>query len=174
MSELRSSLKPQNIEKVQTIEEIKSKLSKATAFYVAKYDGLTVAHLNKLRKDLRTNNSEFTVYKNTLFKLAIKDTEYAANFDSILKGANAIAISYDDATATAKSLFDFASTNAKLEIKGCLFENQFFGSEKISIIKDLPSKPTLLSMLASVLNEPMAKLARSLDALKVKKEESGN
>lgn len=173
MNELKNNLKPQIQEKADKIDEIKSKLAKATAFYVAKYDGLTVAHLSKLRKDLRTSNSEFSVFKNTLFKLAIKDTEYAAKFDSLLKGANAFAFSYADATATAKSLFDFSSTNAKLVIKGCLFENQFFGSEKISVIKDLPSKPALLSMLANVLNEPMAKLARTLDALKMSKE-SGN
>lgn len=173
MNELKTNLKPQAQEKVEKVDEIKSKLAKATAFYVAKYDGLTVEHLSKLRKDLRTSNSEFTVFKNTLFKLAIKDTEYAAKFDSLLKGANAIAISYADATATAKSLFDFSSNNNKLVIKGCMFENQFFGSEKISIIKDLPSKSTLLSMLANVLNGPMAKLARTLDALKTTKE-SGN
>ena len=173
MKDLTSNLKPQMVEKVETVEEIKAKLSKATAFYVAKYDGLTVAHLSKLRKDLRTANSEFTVYKNTMVKLAIKDTDYAKHFDGLLKGANAIAFSYADGSSTAKALFDFSGSNDKLNIKGCLFDNQFFGPDKISIIKDLPSKPTLLSMLASVLNEPMAKLARTLDALKANKE-SGN
>jgi large subunit ribosomal protein L10 len=173
MKELTSNLKPQMLEKVETVEEIKSRLAKANAFYVAKYDGLTVAHLSKLRKDLRATNSEFTVFKNTMFRLAIKDTDYAKSFDGLLKGANAIAFSYSDGSSTAKALFDFAGTNDKLSIKGCLFDNQFFGPDKISIIKDLPSKTTLLSMLASVLNEPMAKLARTLDALRETKE-SGN
>ncbi len=163
-------IKPQVQEKRDAIQKIREKIEKSSAFYVAKYEGVNVEGMTELRKALLKEESELKVFKNTLFKLAIDDKEYAEDFNELLKGPNAIAFAYGEPTITAKTLFDFAKKNKVLKIKGCLFENEFFGSDKISIIKDLPSRSALLSMIASVINEPMAKLARTLDALRENKE----
>ena len=164
-------IKKQLQDKMDIVNSIREKVSKASAFYVAQYKGVNVEDITTLRKSLRAADSEMQVLKNNMFKLAIKDEEYAGNFDEILKGQNAFAFSMgDDAATTAKVLFDFAKTNKNLEIKGCIFEDEFYGSDKISIIKDLPSKDQLLAMVARLLNEPMAKLARTLDALRDKLE----
>ena len=164
------NIKQQRLDQIDVIDGIKEKLEKATAFYVAQYDGIDVENITKLRKDLRAVNCEFKVLKNTMVKLALKGSETASDFDSLLVGPNAITFAYEDPAAAARVLFDCAKTNKTLQIKGCLFENQFFGPDKISVIKDLPSREALLSMLANVLNEPMAKLARTLDALREKNE----
>jgi len=161
----------QRLDKQEIVNIIKQKLSKSSAFYVSKYDGINVEDISRLRKELKVANSEMKVYKNTLVKLALKEEKYSKDFDSLLLGPNSITFAYDDPTSTAKILFDFAKKNKNLEIKGCLFDNEFFGTDKISIIKDLPSRHTLLSMLANVLNAPMSKVARTLDALRLKKEQ---
>jgi len=156
--------------KVEAVKKIKETISNAKAFYVAKYDGIDVENMTRLRRELRKNDSSMSVIKNKLFVKAIQEEKYFQNFEPVLKGANAFIFANDDASATSKVLFDFDIKGQKLEVKGCLFENEFFGPDRMSILKDLPSKTTLLSMLASVLNEPMSKLARTLDALKVTKE----
>lgn len=166
-----TEIKKQMQEKINIVNSIKEKISKSSAFYVAQYKGVNVEDITKLRRDLRANESEMQVLKNKMLKLAIKDESFATDFEELLKGQNAIAFSLgDDAAKTAKVLFDFAKTNKNLEIKGCLFENEFYGPDKISIIKDLPSREQLLATIARLLNEPMAKLARTLDALKEKQE----
>lgn len=149
----------------------KEKLSRAGSFYVASCKGLTVADITELRKSLRQSNSEVKVFKNTTFSKAIKEEVYFKNFEPLLVEQNMITFAYGESSDTAKILFDFAKKSKNLEIKGCLFEGKFFGSDKIEIIKSLPSKLTLLSMLACVINEPVAQLARVLDALRVKKEQ---
>jgi large subunit ribosomal protein L10 len=165
------NIKQQILEKQEIVNVIKQKLSESSAFYVSRYDGINVEDISRLRKELKVANSEMKVYKNTLVKLALKDEEYGENFNSLLLGPNSITFSYDDPSSTSKVLFDFAKKNKSLVIKGCLFDNVFYGEDKMSVIKDLPSKHTLLSMLANVLNAPMSKVARTLDALREKKEQ---
>lgn len=172
MSEVTNeTVKQQILDKQEIINTIKQKMSESSAFYVSRYDGINVEDISRLRKELRQANSEMKVYKNTLVKLALKEEAHSEDFDSLLLGPNSITFAYDDPTSAAKVLFDFAKKNKNLEIKGCLFDNEFFGPDRISKIKDLPTKHTLYSMLANVLNAPMSKVARTLDALREKKEQ---
>ena len=165
-----TTIKQQTLEKQKVIDEIRTKLQSSSAFYITRYDGIDVENISRLRKDLRGTKSEMKVFKNTLVNKALDGTKYSADFEQILKGPNSVTFAYDDPSAPAKLLFDFAKKNEKLVIKGCMFENEFYPASKMSVIKDLPSKNVLLSMIASVLNEPMAKLARTLDAVRTKKE----
>jgi large subunit ribosomal protein L10 len=165
-----TTVKQQILEKQKVIDEIKTKLQSSSAFYVTKYDGINVEKISQLRKELRTSKSEMKVFKNTLVILALEGTKYSESFSKILKGPNSLTFAYEDPSSPAKILFEFAKKNKSLEIKGCMFENEFYGSDKMSIIKDLPTKSNLLSMLANVINEPMSKVARTLDALRIVKE----
>ncbi len=165
------TIKQQILDKQEIVNIIKQKLSESSAFYVSRYDGINVEDISRLRKELKVANSEMKVYKNTLVKLALKEEEYSKDFEPLLLGPNSITFAYEDPSSAAKVLFDFAKKNKNLEIKGCLFENEFFGKDKISVIKALPSRDTLLSMIANVLNAPMSKVARTLDALRDKKEQ---
>jgi large subunit ribosomal protein L10 len=169
MSEVKIE-KQQIIEKRAVIDEIREKLKSASAFYVTKYEGINVENISRLRKELGASSAEMKVFKNKLVIKALEGNKYLADFENILKGPNSVTFALNDPAAPAKILFEFTKKNPKLEIKGCLFENEFYGADKMSIIKDLPSKEALLSMIASVLNEPMAKLARTLDSLRVSKE----
>ncbi|MDD3044978.1 MAG: 50S ribosomal protein L10 [Candidatus Delongbacteria bacterium] len=164
--------KQQTIEKQAVIDEIRKKLESSSAFYVTKYDGINVEKISKLRRDLRSSNSEMKVFKNTLVVKALQGSQYLSDFENILKGPNSITFAYDDPASPAKILFAFAKQNAAMEIKGCLFENQFYGADKMSVIKDLPTRDALLSMLANVINEPMSKVARIVDALRLSRENS--
>ena len=163
-------VKQQTIEKQKVIDEIKEKLKSSSAFYVTRYDGIDVENISKLRRDLKKSESEMRVFKNTMVIRALEGTNHESSFSEILKGPNSLTFAYADPAAPAKILFDFAKKNKNLEIKGCLFENEYYAADKMSVIKDLPSREALLSMIASVLNEPMSKVARALDALRELKE----
>ena len=59
----------QNIiaKKQEVVNEIKTKASESTTFVIFENHGLTVAETNELRRKLRENDSEFKIYKNTLY-----------------------------------------------------------------------------------------------------------
>jgi large subunit ribosomal protein L10 len=61
-------------EKVATVEEIASKLRAAPAVFVSEYRGMTVSGLATVRGALRGSGAELKVYKNTLARLAARET----------------------------------------------------------------------------------------------------
>ena len=66
-----------NIEKKQAIvSEIKDKLQSALSVILVDSRGLTAEQDTQLRKKLREANVIFKVYKNTMVKFAVKDTQF--------------------------------------------------------------------------------------------------
>ena len=87
--------------KQPVIKEIAENIKDAQSVIIVSYKGLTVEQDTKLRKTLREAGVVYKVYKNTMMNFAFKGTEFEELSD-VLEGANAIAISKDDATAPAR------------------------------------------------------------------------
>ena len=62
--------------KDEKISEIKEKVDKAQVAIVTEYRGMTVEEITKLRREIQKNGGDYMVTKNTLAKIAIKDTPY--------------------------------------------------------------------------------------------------
>ena len=112
---------------------------------------------------LRGSSLEYSVVKNTLAKIASRDTCMDVAADS-LKGPVGIAIGYDDPVLVLKKVLEFKKTNEKFQIKGAVVEGKFCGPDAVKEIADLPSREILLSMLAGAFQAPMSKLAGALAA----------
>ncbi|WP_139905882.1 50S ribosomal protein L10 [Clostridium thermarum] len=151
------------------VAEIKEKLSKAQGVVLANYQGLTVEEDTELRKKLREAGVEYKVYKNTMVTLAAKEVGLDGVI-SYLEGPVSMAFSYDDATAPARVLNDFAKDHKKLELKAGIVENQIYGSEQIKAIAAIPSREVLISKLLGSFKAPLSNLAYLLNAISEKKE----
>jgi len=145
--------------KQEVVNEIKAKLENATAVVLVDYRGLTVEEDTQLRKVLRESNVEYKVYKNTLFNIAVKGTQFESISD-ILSGPTAIAFSTEDATAPARELQKFAETHKNLEFKGGVVDGNFYDAKTIEQIATIPSKEVLLSKLLGSIQSPITNLAR--------------
>jgi large subunit ribosomal protein L10 len=127
------------------------------------YKGLTVAELTILRGLLKSSSLEYSVVKNTLAKIASRDTDVAVAADS-LKGPVGIAIGYDDPVLVLKKVLEFKKTNDKIQVTGAVIEGKFCGPDVVKEIAELPSREILLSMLAGAFQAPLSKLAGALNA----------
>ncbi|MHA7261999.1 50S ribosomal protein L10 [Arthrobacter sp. TMN-37] len=156
--------------KVDAVEEIANDFKDSTAAVLTEYRGLTVAQLKELRRSLGAD-TKFAVVKNTLTGIAAKEAGIDA-FDGQLAGPTAIAFIKGDAIAAAKSLTDFAKANPKLVIKTGVFEGKPLNASEVAALAALESRELQLARVAGVLKAPMAALARTVDALRVKLEES--
>jgi large subunit ribosomal protein L10 len=156
--------------KVDAVEEITNDFKDSTAAVLTEYRGLTVAQLKELRRSLGAD-TKFAVVKNTLTGIAAKEAGIDA-FDGQLAGPTAIAFIKGDAIAAAKSLTDFAKANPKLVIKTGVFEGKPLNASEVAALAALESRELQLARVAGVLKAPMAALARTVDALRVKLEES--
>ncbi|GAA5230551.1 50S ribosomal protein L10 [Arthrobacter cryoconiti] len=152
--------------KVAAVAELKADFADSNAAVLTEYRGLTVAQLKELRVSLG-QDTKFAVVKNTLTAIAAKEAGVDA-FDGQLSGPTAIAFIKGDAVAAAKSLTDFAKNNKALVIKTGFFEGKSMDASQVAALAALESRELQLAKVAGILKAPMAAVARTIEALRVK------
>lgn len=151
------------------IKELTEKLTKAQAAILASYKGITVEEDTELRKKMREAGVEYRVIKNTLTARAAKE----AGFDGIeqyLEGPVSIAFGYEDPTAPARILADFAQNHKALELKAGIVQGEVFDQAKVMELSKVPPKDVLIAKLLGSFKAPLSNLAYLLNAVKEKKE----
>lgn len=151
------------------VVEIKEKLEKAQSVILASYQGLTVEEDTTLRKSLRAEGVEYKVYKNSLVTLAAKELGIEG-IEEYLEGPVSIAFGYEDATAPARILFDFAKTHKKLELKAGIVDSVIYNKEQVEKLATIPSKEVLIAKLLGSFKAPLSSFAYLINAIKEKKE----
>ena len=154
-------------DKVETVAEIAGKLEGALAVFVTEYRGLSVKQLAGVRNALRPADAEYVVYKNTLARLAIKDTAFA-ELDELLVGPTGLTFVNGDVAAAAKAIRESAKTLPALVIKGGVLGGNALSPADVQTLADLPSREQLLAQFAGALQAPLAKTARLLQAVPAK------
>ena len=160
---------PNTIEKKsQVVSEIKDKFDKAKSVVIFDYRGLTVSEVTELRRSLRESGSEYKVYKNTLVRRALEDSDY--KLEDALTGPNAIAFSEDE-LAPVKIVSDFAKNHEALELKAGIVDGKIAGLEELKQYAEIPSREGLLTMLAGGLIGVVRDLSICLDLYAKEKED---
>ena len=155
-------------EKLETVEEIKEKINESQIIILADYRGLSVNEVSELRKQLKGSNTQFKVYKNSLFSRAIKEQDYYDDVASFMVGPTACAFNSSDPVGPAKILVDFAKQHDKLSIKGGILDSNIIDIDKINYLTKLPSREVLLSKMLGALNSPISGLVTSLHGIPTK------
>jgi large subunit ribosomal protein L10 len=140
------------------------KLKSARVVVLTDYRGLTVAQLQDLRAKLRSQEVEYRITKNTLARRAAKE----AGHDELapeLEGPIAMAFGYEDLSAPAKLLNEWArTTRLKLDIKGGMVEGRVYGPDQIKQLAELPPREVLIAQLLGTLQSPVAQLVATIQA----------
>jgi large subunit ribosomal protein L10 len=150
-------------EKATSIAELREKLGDARGAVLTDFRGLSVAELTELRTLLRKSAVEYKVVKNTLAKLAVKDTGLAG-LAQYLEGPTGIAIGAADPVAASKAVSAWAKGREKFSVKGGVVEGRVVGPREIAELADLPPREVLLGRVAGVLQAPLAGLVQVLSA----------
>jgi large subunit ribosomal protein L10 len=151
-------------EKVAVVDEVRERLSAASAAILTEYRGLNVTEISRLRRALRDAGGEYKIYKNSLVRFAARDLGLA-DLEALLTGPTAIAFVDADAAAVAKALRDFGRTNPGLVVKGGLLGTKVLTAQDTSALAELPSRDVLLAQLAGAIAAPMRQFAGLLQAL---------
>ncbi len=164
--------------KVAILEDLKAKMAWAQSIAFTKNEGLTVEEITRVRKELRTANSSFTLAKKTLIKIALKEV-YGADIDmSMLPGQVAMLCSNKDAVEGLGKLNDLSKEIvvkkvSKITFVASYFEGTIKDATETKAIATLPSRETLLGRLVGSMMSPLSGLARFLDAAKTELETQG-
>ena len=149
-------------EKEAIVSEVAEVAASAYSAVTAEYIGLSAEEMTDLRAKARNGGVYLRVVKNTLARRAVDGTDYECLQDT-LTGPLLMAFSQEDPGAAARVLKDFAKENDKLVIKALSVSGQLLAASEIDRLASLPTKEQAISMLMSVMQAPITKLARSLN-----------
>jgi large subunit ribosomal protein L10 len=145
-------------EKIEAVDEIRTKLERADATVLTEYRGLTVSELATLRGALRPAGTEYKVFKISLTRRAL-EASGREDLLPMLSGPTAIAFVKGDAVVAAKALRDFGRTNPALVIKGGMLGPRVLTPAEIAELADIEPREVLLARLAGGFQAPLTKAA---------------
>lgn len=145
-------------EKKEFVSTLNDVFSKTSVVVVAHYSGLTVAQMQKLRKDMRAAGASVQVAKNRLAKIALDGTD-VASIGSLMKGPTLIAYS-DDPVAAPKVAVAFAKENDKLVLLGGAMGATALNVDGVRALATMPSLDELRAKIVGLVNAPATKIAQ--------------
>ncbi len=150
--------------KVKVVEELQENFSKASATFIADYKGLKALEMDEIRKALRDASIDFKVVRNTLARRAIKGTELET-VSGNMKESTAIAFSYKDAAAAAKTLVQFSKEKPNLKLRVGTLGAKVITLAEIQGLAELPPKDVLLGKLLGSMKSPTTGLVMVLSGV---------
>jgi large subunit ribosomal protein L10 len=147
-------------EKGAVVTDVAAQVARSQTLALAEYRGMTVEHLNALRKTAREKGVYLHVLKNTLARRAVQGTPFEVASDAMV-GPLIYGFS-EDAVAAAKVVSDFAKTNDKLIVKAGAYAGKVLDAKGVASLASIPSKEVLLSQLLGLMQSPVARIARVL------------
>ena len=156
-------------QKEEEVKALADQIKDAKLVLLTDYRGINVTDVTNLRKTLRGTSSDYKVIKNNITRRAFAECGIEGLNDALL-GPTAVIIGKEDYLEPAKAIYEFTKKNDFYKIKGGIVEGKVMTAEEIITLAKLPSKETLLSMLAGALLGNISKLAVALDQVKLQKE----
>ena len=156
-------------EKAAVVTDVAAQVARSQTLALAEYRGLTVEHLNALRKQARAQGVYLHVLKNTLARRAVAGTPFEVASEA-MAGPLIYGFS-EDAVAAAKVIADFAKTNDKLIVKAGAYAGKALDANGVKALAAIPSKEVLLAQIAGLLKSPVQRMAGVLAALAEKRGE---
>ena len=154
-------------QKKAVVAEVAEVAANAHSAIAAEYIGLTVEDMTTLRVKARESNVYLRVVKNTLARRAFEGTDFQCMSDGMV-GPMVLAFSQEDPGAAARVISDFAKENDKLVAKLVSIGGELLEAGDIKRLASMPTKDQAISMLMSVMNAPVEKLARTLNEVPTK------
>ena len=159
--------------KQEVDQEVSGVANAAHSLVLSEYHGLTVAQITSLRNAARSANVDIRVVKNTLARLALKDTAFEDAIPSLVGPIiMAFSMNEEDPVAGARVIHTFLKekANEKLVVKAIAHDGAVYDGSELKAIASLPTKEEAISMFLAVLKAPVQKLAATLASVRDKKE----
>ena len=137
-------------EKQAIVAALAERLKGASAGVFVDYKGITVDEDTKLRTELRQNDVEYSVVKNTLTRFALKDVGLEAMSD-LLNGTTSLATSTADPIVPIRMIHD------------AFLEGKVLSDAEIAEIAQLQNKDALYSKVLGTMLAPITGLAVCLN-----------
>ena len=146
-------------EKQAIVEALAERIKNAEAGVLVDYKGITVAEDTALRTELRKDEVNYTVVKNTLTRKAL-DKLGMSGLDEVLNGTTSLATTAGDPIAPFRIISDYSEKlKERFNIKAAFMDGQILSESEIAEIAQLPSKDALYAKVLGTMIAPITGLA---------------
>ena len=146
-------------EKQAMVEALAERIQNASAGVFVDYKGITVSEDTALRTEMRKDNVNYTVVKNTLTRKALEKLGMTG-LDDILNGTTSLATAENDPIAPFRILSDYSKKlNDRFNIKAAFMEGKVLNEAEIAEMAALPSKDALYAKVLGTMIAPITGLA---------------
>lgn len=139
--------------KEELVAQYKDLIEQSDAIFLAEYGGMSVKDMQDLRGKLREVDGKFYVTKNTLFSLALQESDLPIP-EALLVGQVASGFSMGEAPSLAKALVKFAEGEENLTLKGGIMDNKVLSAADVEALAKLPSLDELRAQIIGLVNGP--------------------
>ncbi len=144
-----------NQKKISILANIQEKITSAKCVVLANYQGLKVSQIQDLKKNIKSAEGEFTVVKNTLLNLALKNLGFDLPKDVQFKEPTAMLLSFKDEVSPLKKLAEFAKTLSLPTIKFGFLDKNYLSKAEVEKLSQIPPREILYAKLVSSANSPV-------------------
>ena len=149
--------------KEELVAQYKDLIERSDAIFLTEYGGMSVKDMQALRGKLREVDGSYYVTKNTLFSLALQESDLPSP-DELLVGQVASSFAMGEAPSLAKALVKFAEDEDNLTIKGGIMDDKVLSVAEIEALAKLPSLDQLRAQLIGLIDGPARGLVSVLNS----------
>jgi len=164
MNQEDTKISKNRAKKEDIVSEVSEKMERAKALVFTNYQGLTHKQLEDLKKKLREFDTEMSVVKNTLLKLALAKTAKKDAFkdEKALNNPTATMFIYSDIVTPLKELAKTIKEFGLPSIKFAILDNKSITAKEVTKLSTLPSREVLIAQFVSGLKSPIYGFHRAL------------
>lgn len=151
-----------NAKKQSQLQSLTEALTSSSNFALIKHEKTKHTSLEKLRKELKKNNSSIQVVKNSIFekavrKLAQKDKTMKQFASTVfpLKETTAVVSFKSDWSAGLSAFHNYTDKEQTLSFKAAVLDSSVYNASDLVKIAKLPSRPELIAKVIGSMKSPM-------------------
>lgn len=149
------------------VTALAEQLKSAPSGVLVDYKGITVEEDTALRVELRKNNVNYAVVKNTLTRFAAKEAGLEGLSD-VLEGTTSLALGTDEDPIAPMRIINAFSKKIegdKFTIKAGFMDGEILPLDQVMAIADLPAKEVLQSKALGTMLAPISAFAIVIKAI---------
>lgn len=151
------------------VTQLHKTLDTAKSAVVLGFTELAADRDTLFRKQIRDHKAQYRVAKNTLLRLAAKETAFNS-LSGHFKNSSAIVVTEQDAAGMVTTIHNFLKENPKVSFKGAILDGKEVTFDEFKMIAGLPSREILIGKLLYLMQYPISSIAAVLAAVEKQKE----
>lgn len=141
-------------QKEELLKKYKDLIESKSGYLLVNSDKLDTPTVTGLKIQLKDADANFTILKNSIFKVALQETNQPLQIQEF-DGPTALITFESDPTQPAKLVKKIQKEKELLSPRSGVYEGEFLSAERVMQLAEIPSKEVLLSRLVGSMSAPL-------------------